>query len=229
MTNSEPLGVRTYALKSGKTFNVYLYKRRGGRTISLRCPYGHLEAFIFPNTDLRLVDKMVNNYVNNNPGAFLNRDYMVPGKYVYVLGKRLLFTNNPKNKGNPDFFYLPDSFNFENLYKKTFLEYAYKRTQEWAEEMEIDFDGYCIKSGKFISMFGNCCPSKKTIKYDYRLFAYKPEISDSIIVHELTHIYYLDHSRQFYNLLYEYCPDYDDYHHCVNIGDFEGVSLHENH
>lgn len=223
MNDTELIGKRTYSLKSGEQFSVYLQRANGTRTlVSLRPQYGHLVAYIKPNVNALIIDKLVNSFIKKNPGTFLNRDFISDDRFVFIKGNRKLITDNPKNKNNPDFFYVPSSYNVINAYKKQFTEYAYQKTSSWAKEMGISFDGYQVKAGRFISIYGNCCPSLKTIKYDFRLFAYVPEVFDAIIVHELSHIIYLNHSRKFYDLVYKYCPEYDRKFDMIKKGWFRG-------
>ncbi len=223
MKDSELIGKRTYYLKNGEQFSVYLERANGIRTlVSLRPQYGHLVAYIKPDVNVMIIDKLINSFIKKNPGAFLNRDFMVDDQFVFIKGIRKLITANLKNKNNHDFFYVPKSYDVINAYKKQFIDYAYQRTCQWAEKMEIPFDGYKIKAGRFISIYGNCCPSLKTIKYDFRLFAYIPEVFDAIIIHELSHIIYLNHSSKFYDLVYRYCPEYDRKFDMIKKGWFRG-------
>ena len=63
---------------------------------------------------------------------------------------------------------------------------------------------------------------KKWVKFDYRLFAYKPEISDSVIIHEIAHTYEIHHNDHFYKIVHRFCPDYDYLQDELEKGHFEG-------
>ncbi len=223
MEQKEPYQTRTYSLKDRREFTVLLYPPRGNRArATLRAPYGHLEVYVRPGINLSVVDDLVNRFIKKNPGSYLTRNYMVKGKYAFVLGERKIYTQDSKLKNDSSFFYVPASQIPENVYKKRFLEYAYKLTSEKASLMGIDFSEYKVTAGQFISMYGSCCPSQKRIKFDYRLFAYKSEVFDAVITHELSHIIHLDHSKEFYKLVYRYCPRYDELMNYIVQGAFEG-------
>ena len=223
MKREDIVGYRTYSLKNGEQFIVRLYKTNSTRVlVSLRPNYGHLDAYIKPKANLEYVDQLVNSFIKKNPGTFLNRDFLIEDKFVFINGARKLISHDAKTKNNPDFFYVPPSHNIVNSYKKHFIDYAYQRTNILAKQMNIPFDGYQIRAGRFISMYGNCTPALKTIKYDFRLYAYKTDIFDAIIIHELSHIIYLNHSKKFYNLVYQFCPEYDDKLLMIKKGWFRG-------
>ena len=52
------------------------------------------------------------------------------------------------------------------------------------------------------------CNTKNSICFSWRLMAYPDEAIDYVVVHELAHIKYKDHSKRFYTLIEQYMPDY---------------------
>lgn len=57
--------------------------------------------------------------------------------------------------------------------------------------------------------FGSCS-SKGRICFSVYLFAYPEKAIDYVIVHELSHLKYLNHSKDFYSLIEKYLPDYKE-------------------
>lgn len=57
------------------------------------------------------------------------------------------------------------------------------------------------------SRFGSC-NGKNSICFSWRLMAYPEAAIDYVVVHELAHIKYKDHSKRFYALIEKYMPDY---------------------
>ncbi len=52
------------------------------------------------------------------------------------------------------------------------------------------------------------CSSKKKINLNYKLIAFREEIIDLVIIHELCHLKHMDHSKNFWNLVYQFQPHY---------------------
>ena len=88
--------------------------------------------------------------------------------------------------------------------------------------MNLDMRGWTIRSGLFVSYYGICFPTKKQLKFDYRLFSFKEEIIDAIIIHELCHIFEHSHGPRFYTLLKSFCPNYDLLQSYINNSFFDG-------
>lgn len=57
--------------------------------------------------------------------------------------------------------------------------------------------------------FGSNSRKTHTIYLSFKLLQYDLHLIDSVIVHELAHHYYFDHSPKFYDLIYKYYEDYD--------------------
>ncbi len=55
--------------------------------------------------------------------------------------------------------------------------------------------------------FGSCS-GKNAVCFSCLLAEYPPEFVDYVVVHELAHIRYHNHSRNFYALIEQYMPDY---------------------
>jgi predicted metal-dependent hydrolase len=54
------------------------------------------------------------------------------------------------------------------------------------------------------------CSSKKNINFSFDLFFMPNEIIDSVIVHELAHTKEMNHSKEFWNIVYRIVPDYKE-------------------
>lgn len=64
-----------------------------------------------------------------------------------------------------------------------------------------------INSAK--TRFGSCS-SKTTLNFSCRLMSYDERAIDYVVVHELAHIVYHNHSKSFWALVEKYLPDYRD-------------------
>ncbi len=217
------LGKRTYTMKDGVTFDANIYRKSTNRGMTIRVVYGEMEVYISTSTTFSSMDKFVASAYNKFKGRIVNRPFMKENIYVYVLGKKKYFTYDSKYKDHPDYFYLPANTKDPiTRYKKLFLEYLKPRVIEIGKRMGRDLSDYIIRTGLFLSYYGVCFPTKKQFKFDYRLFAYKPEIMDSVIIHEIAHTYEIHHNERFYTIVKMYCPDYDKLNSEIDAGRFEG-------
>lgn len=57
---------------------------------------------------------------------------------------------------------------------------------------------------------GSCIPSKRILHFSNRLIMLPEDKVDAIIVHELCHIIHSNHSKNFYELVKKYIPNYDE-------------------
>ncbi|MBO5221671.1 MAG: M48 family metallopeptidase [Clostridia bacterium] len=93
----------------------------------------------------------------------------------------------------------------EALLRAQAKEYLPKRTEEWAEIMDLYPTGVKITGAK--TRFGSCSGTN-SICYSWRLMAYPKDAIDYVIVHELAHIAQKSHSARFYALVAQYLPDW---------------------
>ena len=79
------------------------------------------------------------------------------------------------------------------------------RVAYYSQMMQLNPSGITITSAK--SRFGSCSGTNR-ICFSWRLMQYPPEAIDYVVVHELAHIIHKNHSRQFYELVAQYLPDW---------------------
>ena len=77
----------------------------------------------------------------------------------------------------------------------------------YARRMGVVPTGLTITSAK--TRFGSCS-GKNRLSFSWRLMAYPEAAIDYVVVHELAHIRYKDHSRAFYGFIESVLPDYRD-------------------
>lgn len=83
-----------------------------------------------------------------------------------------------------------------------------ERLPYWSKKTGIEYKTFKIRDA--ISKFGSCVPSKKALHFSSRLVMLPQDKIDAIIVHELCHMIHRNHSKEFYNLVKEYIPNYDE-------------------
>lgn len=78
----------------------------------------------------------------------------------------------------------------------------------WSKITNIKCKSFIIRDTT--SKFGSCKPYTKELYFSSRLVMLPNNIIDAIIVHELCHIIHKNHSKEFYELVRKYIPNYDE-------------------
>ena len=76
----------------------------------------------------------------------------------------------------------------------------------WSKKTGIKYNEVKIRDAT--SRYGSCMPAKKNIYFSSRLIMLPEDVVDAIIVHELCHIIYKNHNKEFYQLVQKYIPEY---------------------
>lgn len=204
--------------------SVNVYLKRSGRYISLRTSFGCMELYVFRDTSYKQMQELISKAIKKNYNSKnMTKPFYKENVYIYVFGVKKYFTNDIKFKDDPSYFYVSKKCKDPlTIYKKLFLEYVSSRSIELGKKMNLNLSDFTFRTGLFLSYFGVCFPTKKQIKFDYRLFSFKQEVIDSVIYHELTHLFVLPHNDSFYKILYSYCPKYEEYTDLLNSGYFTG-------
>ena len=93
------------------------------------------------------------------------------------------------------------------LYVKMAKAILPAKIERYAARMGVQPKGLTVTSAK--TRYGSCS-GKDRLSFSWRLMAYPEEAIDYVVVHELAHIRYKDHSRAFYGFIESVLPDYRD-------------------
>lgn len=94
------------------------------------------------------------------------------------------------------------------ILKKNMEMILQEKLPYWSKITNIQYHTFKVRDA--ISKYGSCIPKTKALMFSSRLIMLPDNIIDAIIVHELCHITYKNHSKDFYQLVKEYIPNYDD-------------------
>ena len=97
----------------------------------------------------------------------------------------------------------------KSWYKQTALDYLNSQVPVLAKTMQLNYSHIQVRDYK--ARWGSCSSNGK-LSFNWRIFMAPPEVIDSVIIHELAHIKHFNHSKQFWNLVYATCPDYQKQH-----------------
>ena len=78
----------------------------------------------------------------------------------------------------------------------------------WSKITQIDYNEVKVRDA--ITRYGSCMPTKKNLYFSSRLIMLPENIIDAIIVHELCHMRYKNHNKEFYDLVAKYIPNYKE-------------------
>ncbi|ARU92122.1 zinc metalloprotease [Spiroplasma clarkii] len=143
-----------------------------------------------------------------------------PG-FVKIFDKEVAvkFTDAVESKNDLVFKLYPElEDTVKHMYKKLALLYSgefKKRVDHWKAIMQLDFKNLSIKEMK--RKWGVCYPQKSKIVLNIRLLHYPIECLDSVIIHELAHLVYPNHSKDFKYYVLKFCPKYKTYNELLKV------------
>lgn len=190
--------------------NIIYHYKNGAFYISI--PW-----FAFKNDIIKGLEKFGPKLIEGNKKR--NKNIAYCEEYIYLLGQKY----DIKNTNHLTFF--QEEIEFTDLddllrkIKRWFLKYITDRTRYYESIMNLP--SYRIKVKDMSSRYGSNSKHTKTIAFASSLLHYHPDIIDSVIVHELAHDVVYNHSKDFYNLVYQYCPNYKLCHKKLRKGEFQ--------
>jgi len=93
------------------------------------------------------------------------------------------------------------------LYKKLAKREVNDKVQHYAQKLSVEPASVKINSAK--SRWGSCS-AKRNLNFSWLLIMGDDDVIDYIVVHELAHIFELNHSPRFWKIVQSVLPDYKD-------------------
>ena len=90
-----------------------------------------------------------------------------------------------------------------SLYRQAAYQYIPPLVKDWSLRTNLQYKGIRITSAK--TRWGSCS-GRNTLSFSWRLMAAPPQAVEYVVLHELAHTHYHDHSRLFWELVAYYCP-----------------------
>ena len=75
-----------------------------------------------------------------------------------------------------------------------------------------------LSFGEYKSFWGECIPSKSTLKFSLRLFEQREDLIEYVVVHEFSHFLELNHSKRFWAQVERVIPDWRERRKRLNGG-----------
>lgn len=176
-----------------------------------------VEKFVKQHQDW--IEKTLKKYVSQNKFDSNEFTYIFGKKYqrkvefsnskktgVFVSGGKLVFnplsdpTDETKTSLNKKFQKKIDDF-----LKNTAGHYIIQRVHELGKKMDLKFNRISLKKQK--TRWGSCS-SQRNLNFNWKLVHFDTKIIDYVIIHELSHLVHMDHSKNFWALVRKYDPEY---------------------
>lgn len=84
----------------------------------------------------------------------------------------------------------------------------HEKVPYWSKVTNIPYKLFKVNDAT--SRYGSCVPSTNILHFSSRLIMLPEDKIDAVVVHELCHMVYSNHSKDFYNLVRKYIPNYDE-------------------
>ncbi len=90
-------------------------------------------------------------------------------------------------------------------YTQKLFDYVMQRTEYWSKQLGLKMPQVKICNSK--TRWGVCIKSQNLIKISLMTCTLNEDLIDMIVLHEVCHLIYLNHQKEFWNLMKEHMPD----------------------
>lgn len=199
---------------NGKNYKVNITKKRNKNIyfrvkedleIYVTCPYLTSEAKIkrLLNENEEVLYKMILNAEKKNEKKtffnFLGKQYDI---VIYNNAKSPIFDTDKvyvKNKAMLEKFRRSEA---EEIFRNRF-DICYSMFEE-------DIPYPTLKIRKMKAKWGYCNKKENVVMLNLELIGYSIDDIDYVIIHELSHLVHFDHSKEFWNTVKKYKPNYKE-------------------
>jgi len=122
------------------------------------------------------------------------------GEEIHLHFPRKIWTKDVLTQEHPGMLRVLREF-----YQREGIRELTARVETWAAQMRLFPKDLKFREQK--TRWGSCS-SSGVIHLNWRLIAFKSEIIDYVIVHELAHLAHMNHSPLFWSLVERHCPGY---------------------
>ncbi|HOJ45485.1 MAG TPA: DUF45 domain-containing protein [Bacilli bacterium] len=197
------------------TYSVWLTRKRMKRITMRPSPEGLLVSAPV-GVSLPFVKATIIKHMPKLVGA-LQKEAPISSGHLYFLGHKY---HNESDYLKMYFSRPLSDFEaplFQSELRKIALRYFTSRVRHYEAIMKVDRP-YQVKIRKMSARLGSNTKKNHTLTFALNLIHYSVPIIDAVVVHELAHHYAFDHSRNFYEILLKYYPNYKVEHQKIRQG-----------
>lgn len=193
-------------------YEVHIIKKKTTKNTYIRVSE---ELKIIVTTNIFTSDKIIYKIIEEN---ILSIEKMVNkakqkkeyNSKFYFLGKSydIVYTNSNDVMFGDEKVFLGKNIDIDKFLKKQAETIFLERLQFWYDRFSVKIPYPSLTIRKMKSRWGVCNVKTKRITLNLELIKKLEVCLDYVIVHELSHLVYADHSSKFWSLVEENYPDY---------------------
>ena len=179
--------------------NTYVRVKNGKIVVSTNYLTSKSSILKLINDNKDSIIKMINN--DNKKSDREEKFYYFGKEYDVIYGFQEIEFSNDK-------IYASDDVKLKKYIDKEIVRIYSERIEYYYNKFEERIPVPNLKIRKMTSRWGVCNIKNHNITLNYQLSKYDICCLDYVIVHELSHFIHPNHSRDFWNLVGKYYPDY---------------------
>ena len=174
--------------------------------ITVRCPQSMSDKAINDFIDTKsewLYKVLAKNNINRE-----NNDGILNYREIFVGGQKLPLIFGERNKVEGDTVFVKNIPSIKKTLVKYYSADLISFANQISAQIKLQATGFSVKSYK--ARWG-CCDRKGDITFNCLLIMLPPYLQRYVIIHELCHTEYFDHSQKFWNLVAKFELNYKLY------------------
>ena len=178
--------------------NIYYRYKEDGFYVS--APYLVGKSTITKGLD-KFAERLLKQYEHSHS------NYSFENDYVYLLGEQVSLKE----------IYIENSQYLAHFLKVKASNLITSLVRKNEEIMGVS-EPYKVAIRNTVRQFGSNSKRTHTLSFQLDLIHYSEEIIETVVIHELSHEFERNHSKNFYNIVYKYCPRYKELQKKLKLG-----------
>lgn len=197
---------------NGKLYNVEIIKKKTTKNTYIRVKE---DLVIYVTCNYYMSDKKIIKLLEESLPSITKMIEKMEKKsknkdYFWYLGEKydIVYTNNKEVVLGQEKAFISRELDIDKWYKKQAEKLFLERLDENYKKYSRKIPYPTLTIRKMTSRWGVCNTKTKRVTLNLELMKKDIRCLDYVIIHELTHLVYADHSKKFWNLVEENFEDY---------------------